>query len=119
MVVTRAKPLQPAGEVTRDIPRWLEDVPQRRFSALDRGRRFDVAVVGGGITGLTTALLLKRAGKRVAVLSLSPVGRGVTGHTSAHLTACLDRPYGDLIAHFGEEQAAIVARASMAAIDLV
>jgi glycine/D-amino acid oxidase-like deaminating enzyme/nitrite reductase/ring-hydroxylating ferredoxin subunit len=94
-------------------------VRETHFPALDGDRRFDVAVVGGGITGLTTALLLKRAGKKVAVLSLSPVGRGVTCHTSGHLTACLDRAYGDLVSGFGEEAAAIAARSSAAAIHFI
>ncbi len=103
----------------KDGPRWLEDGRETSFPALDGVRRFDVAVVGGGITGLTTALLLKRAGKKVAVLSLSPVGRGVTCHTSAHLTACLDRTYGDVVSCFGDEAAAIAARSSATAIDFV
>ena len=40
---------------------------------------FDVAVIGGGIAGLTTALLLKRDGARVAVIEAARVGSGVTG----------------------------------------
>ncbi|MEW5858486.1 MAG: FAD-binding oxidoreductase, partial [Cyanobacteriota bacterium] len=50
----------------------------------------DVAIVGGGITGLTAALLLKQAGLRVAVIEASQIGSGVTGYTTAHLTEAAD-----------------------------
>jgi len=49
-------------------------------------RRFDVIVAGAGLTGLTTALLLARAGRRVAVLEGRRVGAATTGRTTAKLS---------------------------------
>ncbi len=46
----------------------------------------DVAVVGGGITGLTTALLLGRAGKRVVLIEARRVGAGTTGGSTAKVS---------------------------------
>ena len=48
--------------------------------------RYDVAVIGGGLTGLTTALLLGRAGKSVIVLEAMSIGDGTTGRSSAKLS---------------------------------
>ncbi|MCW2867780.1 MAG: FAD-dependent oxidoreductase [Marmoricola sp.] len=47
----------------------------------------DVVVVGAGLTGLTTALLLARAGRAVTVLEARSVGAVATGNTTAKLTA--------------------------------
>ena len=46
----------------------------------------DVVVVGGGITGLTTALLLGRAGKRVMLIEARHVGAGTTGGSTAKVS---------------------------------
>lgn len=47
---------------------------------------WEVVVVGGGITGLTTALLLARAGRSVAVLEARRVGSGTTGRSTAKVS---------------------------------
>ena len=47
---------------------------------------WDTVVVGAGITGLTTALLLGRAGQRVLVLEAQRVGSGTTGRSTAKLS---------------------------------
>ena len=48
--------------------------------------RYDVAVIGAGLTGLTTALLMGRAGRSVVVLEAGRVGAGTTGRTTAKVS---------------------------------
>lgn len=48
--------------------------------------RYDVVVVGAGLTGLTTALLLARAGRSVLVLEAGRIGVGTTGRSTAKLS---------------------------------
>jgi glycine/D-amino acid oxidase-like deaminating enzyme len=45
-------------------------------------REHEVIVVGAGIVGLTTAVLLAQAGRRVAVVTAEPVGGGSTGRSA-------------------------------------
>ena len=58
---------------------WIDSTSYPRFERLTRELTVDVAIVGGGITGLTAASLLKSAGKRVAVIDARRVARGRDG----------------------------------------
>jgi glycine/D-amino acid oxidase-like deaminating enzyme/nitrite reductase/ring-hydroxylating ferredoxin subunit len=79
----------------------------------------DVVVIGAGITGLTTAYLLKKSGKRVAVFDRERIGSGESGNTSAHLTCVTDERITALAKQFGEGGARVAWEAGTTAIDLI
>ncbi|HEY2720143.1 MAG TPA: FAD-dependent oxidoreductase [Chitinophagaceae bacterium] len=80
---------------------------------------YDVIIVGGGITGISTALLLQNAGKRCIVIEANNLCFGTSGGTTAHLNTLLDTPYTTIIENFGEKNAGLVAKATMEAIELI
>lgn len=82
-------------------------------------RRYDVAIVGGGITGITTALVLQQSGKSCIVFESRNLCFGTTGGTTAHLNTFLDTPYPKMIKNFGKDTARMVARATREAINQV
>ena len=98
---------------------WVDSTPATDYPALSGDITVDVAVLGAGITGLTTAALLKREGKSVAVVDLKRIGRGVTGYTTAKLTVGQNLIYKGLVGTFGEEGARLYAESNQAAIERV
>lgn len=96
---------------------WLATAQRPHQSPLAHSVEVDVVVVGGGITGMTAALLLKRQGATVAVVEMQRVGYGETGHTSAHLTELVDSRYTTIESDFGRDAARLVGEASRAAIE--
>jgi glycine/D-amino acid oxidase-like deaminating enzyme len=79
----------------------------------------DVVVVGGGVTGVTTALLLAEAGKRVCLLEARRFGAGVTGASTAHVTEAIDTRYHELRSRFGQDGARLVRASSRDAIEKI
>jgi glycine/D-amino acid oxidase-like deaminating enzyme len=95
---------------------WLAALPRGGYPQLDGDRTVDVAVLGGGITGLTTALLLARRGARVAVVEADRVGGGVTGNNTAKVTALQATVYSSVERAHGRQAAADYAAGSVAAV---
>jgi glycine/D-amino acid oxidase-like deaminating enzyme/nitrite reductase/ring-hydroxylating ferredoxin subunit len=76
----------------------------------------DVAVLGGGIVGVTAALMLSREGARVALLEARRVGSGVSGNTTAKLSSLHGLTYARLRSSVGEEPARAYGEANEAGI---
>jgi len=95
---------------------WLDTTPQTSYPAAPPEMTVDVAVIGGGIAGLTAGLLLAQAGQRVALLERGRIVSHVTGFTTAKLTSNHGLIYHHLVRHFGQERARIYAEANEAAI---
>lgn len=95
---------------------WLETAPGGPRPPLTEDLDVDVAVIGG-IAGLSTAWELTRAGRRVAVLEAGQVAAGVTGHTTAKLTALHTLIYDKLRRTRGPEGARLYARSQSEAIE--
>lgn len=98
---------------------WQASTERKNYPALTNDTTVDVAIAGGGITGITAAYLLKKAGKRVAVLEAAEIGSGVTGYTTAHITEVLDARFKDLLYRFGVEKTKAVVASQRAAIEKI
>ncbi len=98
---------------------WLATVDRPSYATLDDDIGVDVAVVGAGITGLTTALLLQRSGARVAVIDADRAGSGTTGHTTGKVTSQHGLTYHRLVERHGEHRARLYAEANQQTIGTV
>jgi glycine/D-amino acid oxidase-like deaminating enzyme len=95
---------------------WVESTPEPGYSPLAGDLSVDVAVLGGGITGITTALLLKEAGLTVALVEMKQLVHGVTGYTTAKLTSGHGLIYEKLRSSHGAATARVYAESNEAAL---
>jgi glycine/D-amino acid oxidase-like deaminating enzyme len=86
-----------AGRIDRPIP------PN---PLLEADHSADVAVVGAGLTGLLTAVLLARAGKDVLVLEAHSAGAGATGNTTAKISLLQGTKMSRIVGKHGPKTAA-------------
>ena len=100
------------------FPHWFS-VSLPSYPTIEEDLEVDVAIIGGGITGITTAYMLKRAGLRVALLEKDTLASGDTSHTTAHLTAVTDSRLSELVKSFGAEIAYETWDAGRAAIRFI
>ncbi|MDX6652680.1 MAG: hypothetical protein QOJ38_1461 [Solirubrobacterales bacterium] len=91
---------------------WIETAAELAFPALSGRASADVAVVGAGIAGLAAALALQADGADVAIVELSKVGEGVTGHTTGKVTALHGLAYDKVASKFGDDGARAYAEAN-------
>lgn len=96
---------------------WIATSSDTNYPTLKSNIEVDVAIIGGGITGLTSALLLKRAGKSVAVIETDKIAKGTTGYTTAKITSLHTLIYKYLIDNFGKEDAQKYADAQQAGLE--
>src|SRR5215471_10263491 len=87
---------------------WRSSEPLPRFPRLQTSLRCDVVVIGGGLTGIMAAFLLKRAGRRVCLLERRRCAEIDTCQTSAHVTCVVDTMLSDLVDIHGEDHARAV-----------
>lgn len=98
---------------------WRDSYKDIHYPQLQHDQTADVVVVGAGITGLTSAYLLKRAGLKVIVLDKDTVGGGTTGRTTGKVTAQHNLIYDRLIQSRGKDVAQMYADANQAALEKV
>jgi sarcosine oxidase len=75
----------------------------------------DVAIIGGGVTGLWTAYHLAAKGARVAVLEQRQIGNGASGRAFGQLVPYLKHSHQKIVADLGAERGKLLSHAVAAA----
>jgi glycine/D-amino acid oxidase-like deaminating enzyme/nitrite reductase/ring-hydroxylating ferredoxin subunit len=93
--------------------------PVKSLTEPAAGKRYDCVIVGAGITGLTTALLLQKSGLNTIIIEAHTIGFGTTGGTSAHINTFADTTYKETKSAFGEDGAQLFADAIGEGFELI
>jgi glycine/D-amino acid oxidase-like deaminating enzyme/nitrite reductase/ring-hydroxylating ferredoxin subunit len=104
---------------TKATSPWLDGVTPVDHPPLAGDTRTEVLVAGGGIAGLTAALLLAESGYEVTLVEMDRVGRGATGYTTAKVTSQHGMVYDSLVSKHGEDKARAYAEANESALALM
>lgn len=98
--------MRDAQTTSADGSYWLATTPAAASRPpLPAGVRAEVAVLGGGLAGVTTALMLARAGVDVVLVEARTIGSGVSGTTTAKVTSAHGSCYHPLASRISTEAA--------------
>ncbi len=115
--------MDPANPELRDLTinpsLWMATSEWPEWPVLRGDMTFQAVVVGAGITGLTAARLLCEQGLTVAVIESRRVCSGVTGLTTAKVTALQSTIYTDLSERWGDETSAAYAAANLEGLEMI
>ncbi len=103
----------------KNISYWIDSTEPIFYEKLNRNINAEVVIIGGGISGITTAYLLSKEKVNVALIEDGFIGSGETGRTTAHIVNVLDDRYFDLEKTFNEKDAALAAESHSQAINFI
>lgn len=96
---------------------WQKTASLPQFPALDHSLHVDVLVIGGGMAGILSTMLLHRAGVDCALVEADRLCSGTTGHTTAKLTAQHGLFCRKMIKALGLERTGLYLRANLEALE--
>ncbi len=111
--------MQPASTEPKQRPFWWDTITTAVIESQTLPVAVDVAVIGGGITGLSAARVLAKGGARVAVLEAQTIGWGASSRNGGMVLTGLKLSAATLMARYGRELSRDLFRASLAAVDAV
>ncbi|MBA2619816.1 MAG: FAD-dependent oxidoreductase [Acidobacteria bacterium] len=100
----------------KTVSYWEASEDLLEADSLNQSIETDVCIIGGGISGLTTAYLLTKAGRRVIVIDDGAIGGGESCRTTAHLSNAIDDRIYRIEKWHGEEKARLAVDAHTRAI---
>ncbi len=102
------------------MPYWVDSAPALpSYAGRPLPEQTDVLVVGGGYTGLSTALHLARKGAQVTLIEQETLGWGASSRNGGHCNAGITISPGEAVKRYGEDRARSVYQTSRDAVDFV
>lgn len=98
---------------------WIASSNDTNYPVLDKDEATNIVVVGGGLSGLTTALLLQRESFSVTLIDKDKIASATSAFTTGKVTSQHGLIYSDLVTRLGAEKATLYAKANETAISFL
>ncbi|MEO5991755.1 MAG: FAD-dependent oxidoreductase, partial [Ferruginibacter sp.] len=102
-----------------NISIWQDSIENYAAEIFSKREIYDVVVVGGGISGVSTSQLLQKNGKNCLLAEAQYLGFGTTSGTTAHLNTLVELSYDEIEKKYSKESAALVLKATRDAISFI
>lgn len=96
---------------------WLETTALPKFEQLEKDKKTDVLIIGGGITGILCTYLLKQHGVDVCLVEANEICSGITKNTTAKITSQHGFMYYKMLRKLGEEKTRMYLDANQKALE--
>lgn len=102
----------------RNLPKsyWIASTSENKYPSLEEDIDVDIAIVGGGMVGISTAYQLRDVGFKIAILEAENIIMSTTAHTTAKLTSQHGLIYDKMKSQMGDKLAQQYASANEMAI---
>lgn len=107
------------GDIIKYYSIWKENVKKNSFDKLSSNKKCDVLIIGGGITGISSAYQLINKGLNVILVERNEIGGGITSRTTGKLTYLQNLIYSTLNNKYSYDIAYKYLNSQMDAINIV
>jgi len=98
---------------------WLENYKKTPIPNKRLAKETDILIIGGGMTGISTAYQLKDTGKRITLVEAKELGHGVTGFTTAKVSVLHDTLLSSIYKYHGLKKAMLYLESQIEAANLI
>lgn len=98
---------------------WIDSTEETNYQPIKEDLTVDLTVIGAGIVGITSGLLLQQEGLKVAIVEANKIIQGTSGYTTAKITSQHNLIYDYLINTFGLEKAQLYGEANEKALKFI
>lgn len=98
---------------------WIDNNETTSYPTLNENKNVDICIIGGGLTGLSTAYYLSKTHRNIVLLEADKIGQGASGRSTGKVSSLHGAIYQTLLRVHGQEKAYAYYEANEEAIESI